>query len=129
MSKVLLIEDEPLTIKIYRTHLQSEGQEVLIADNGEEGLKLAVGEQPDLIVLDIMMPKIDGFSLLKEIKSNPKTQKIPIIIYSNLSSQEDISKAKELGATDYLIKAKVTPTQVVNKIKEFLPRSAGPKPV
>lgn len=126
MSKVLLIEDEPLTIKIYRTHLQSEGHEVLIADNGEEGLKLAVGEQPDLIVLDIMMPKIDGFSLLKEIKTNPKTQKIPVLIYSNLSSPQDITKAKELGATDYLIKAKVTPTQVVKKIKESLPRSAGP---
>ncbi len=120
MSKVLLIEDEPLTIKIYSTHLQSEGHKVLIADNGEDGLKLAVGEQPNLIVLDIMMPKIDGFSLLKEIKSNSKTQKIPVLIYSNLSSEEDIKKAQNLGATDYLIKSKVTPTQVVEKFKKYL---------
>lgn len=122
MAKILLIEDEPLTVKIYRTHLKAEGHEVAATDNGADGLRLVTEFQPSLIVLDIMMPKLGGFSFLKEIKSNPKTKNIPVLIYSNLSSDEEVKKAKELGAADYLVKAELTPTQVMNKLKEYLPK-------
>lgn len=121
MAKILLIEDEPLTVKIYTTYLKAEGHQVASADNGEDGLRLASKLQPDLIVLDIMMPKLDGFSFLREIKDNEKTKKIPVLIYSNLSSDEDIKKAQKLGAAHFLVKSNLTPTQVINKFKEYLP--------
>lgn len=120
MARILLIEDEPLTVRIYSTYLKIEGHQVKSANNGEEGLRLMSEFKPHLIVLDLMMPKIDGFSFLREIKSNENTKNIPVLVYSNLSSPEDIKKAKALGALSFLVKAELTPTEVVNKIKNYL---------
>lgn len=120
MAKILLIEDDALIVKIYSTRLKADGYTVLSADNGEDGLVLADKEGADLIVLDVMMPKLDGFSVLEKIRTNPALSKIPILIYSNLAQDTEIEKAKQLGATEFIVKANISPTELVNKIKSYI---------
>jgi|SRR3989344_4421134 len=120
MAKILFVEDDPLIVKIYTTRLTADGYEVLSADNGEAGLHLAEQSSPDLIVLDIMMPKMDGFAVLTQLRQNPTTKTTPILVYSNLAQDEEINRAKSLGATEFIIKANLSPTDMVNKIKQYL---------
>ncbi len=120
MRKILFIEDDPLIVKIYTTRLTADGHQVLSADNGEQGLKLAQEQKPDLIILDIMMPKMDGFGVLMQLKGDEATKSIPIIVYSNLAQEEEIARAKSLGANDFVIKANLSPTEMVEKIKSYL---------
>lgn len=120
MAKILIIEDDPLTVKIYATRLSADAHEVQSANNGEDGLKLVQEFQPHLVLLDLMMPKLDGLALLEKLKENPATKKIPVLVYSNLSSEEKIKKAKQLGAVDFLVKASLTPTQVMKRIEKYL---------
>lgn len=123
MSKILFIEDDPLIVKIYTTRLTADGYEVYSADNGEEGIKLAETRTPDLIVLDIMMPKIDGFGVLERLRSEEKTKNVPILVYSNLAQEEEINRAKQIGATEFIIKANLSPTEMVAKIKLYLAKN------
>jgi CheY-like chemotaxis protein len=120
MAKILLIEDDALIVKIYSTRLKADGFTVLSADNGEDGAVLATKEQPDLIVLDVMMPKLDGFSVLEKLRADPNLSKIPILIYSNLAQDSEIEKAKQFGATEFIVKANISPTELVNKIKSYI---------
>ena len=120
MSKILFVEDDPLIVKIYTTRLTADGYEVLSADNGEAGLKLAEEMVPDLIVLDVMMPKMDGFAVLTKLRQNEKTKNVPILIYSNLAQEDEMNRAKTLGATEFIIKANFSPTEMVAKIKQYL---------
>lgn len=120
MAKILIVEDDPLIVKIYTTRLTADGYEVSSAENGEDGLKLAEQNPPDLVVLDIMMPRMDGFAVLGKLRANPQMKQIPIIVYSNLAQEEEIKRAKESGATEFVIKANVTPTEMVAKIKQYL---------
>lgn len=120
MAKILFIEDDPLIVKIYTTRLVADGYQVLSSDNGEEGLRLAETEIPDLIVLDLMMPKMDGFAVLTKLRSNEKMRDKPILIYSNLAQEEEIQRAKSLGATEFIVKANSSPTDIVSKIKQYL---------
>jgi len=120
MAKILIIEDDPLIVKIYTTRLTADGYEVASAENGEDGLKLAEQSPPNLVVLDIMMPRMDGFAVLEKLRANPQMKQIPIIVYSNLAQEEEIKRAKETGATEFIIKANVTPTEMVAKIKQYL---------
>lgn len=120
MSKVLLVEDDQLLIKMYKTKFESEGFEVLTADNGESGLKIAFEQQPSIILLDMMMPKMSGDEVLKKLKETPQTQAIPVIVFSNLSQEDEAQKVKALGAKEYLLKADLTPGEVVEKVKQYI---------
>ena len=120
MAKVLIIEDDPLIVKIYTTRLTADGYEVLSAENGEDGLKLIEQDGINLIVLDLMMPRVDGFGLLEKIRSTEKTKNIPVLVYSNLAQEEEVNRAKSLGATEFIVKANISPTEMVNKIKSYL---------
>lgn len=118
--KVLLIEDEEMLANMYETKFQNEGFVIKKALDGESGLKSALEDKPDMILLDIIMPKLDGFSVLKNLKDNPQTKNIPVILLSNLGQEEDIKKGKEMGASGYLVKANLTPAEVVEKVRENL---------
>ena len=123
MAKILFIEDDPLIVKIYTTRLTADGYQVLSAENGEDGIKLAETETPDLVILDIMMPKIDGFGVLEKLRANEMMKTKPILVYSNLAQEEEIKRAQTLGATEFIIKANLSPTEMVEKIKKYLNRS------
>jgi DNA-binding response OmpR family regulator len=117
---VLLIEDEGLLSRMYAKKLEMDGYEYITAPNGDEGIKQATKKQPDLILCDIMMPEKDGLSVLKELKTKEETNDIPVIMLSNLSKQEYIDEALELGAVSFLVKSQMVPAEVMSKIKEVL---------
>ncbi len=118
--KVLIVDDDAFLSGIYATKLELEGFAVLTARDGDEGLKLALKEVPDLILLDVLMPKMDGFEVLKRLKAEAATKPIPVIMLTNLGQKEDIEKGLEEGAIDYLIKAHFVPAEAVAKIKKVL---------
>ena len=118
--KVLLIEDEKEVAELYRLKLSLDGYEVLTAENGEEGLEKAFSEKPQLIFLDIKMPKMDGFEALKKLRSSEKTKNVPILVLSNFDEQDLIEKGMTLGANEYLIKSQFTPEGISKKIKDWL---------
>ncbi|MBU1163963.1 response regulator [Patescibacteria group bacterium] len=119
-KKILIVEDEAFLLDLYQAKLVKEGFEVVTCINGEEGIACVIDHSPDLILLDILMPKVDGFGLLEEIKKLPGTKKIPVIIFSNLSQKEQIDKGLKLGAASYIVKTSVTPAQLAQKLKDFL---------
>lgn len=118
--KILLVEDDEFLAELYATKLNLEGYEVFLAIDGKKGARLVKEKLPDLILLDIMLPKMDGFEVLREIKKNPATASIPVILLTNLSQKDEVKKGLNLGAQDYLIKAHFMPSEVVNKIKGLL---------
>ncbi len=118
--KVLIVEDEEMLVNMYISKFEKEGFDPIKALNGKNGLELADKENPEIILLDVIMPEMDGFMVLKELKSNSKTKNIPVIMLTNLGQDEDVKKGNELGAKDYLVKANLTPAQVVDKVKEIL---------
>lgn len=120
MPKILLIEDDEMLHTMYTQKFEKEGYTMVSAHNGSEGVKKAQEETPDLILLDIIMPKMDGFTALKKLKKNPETAEVPVIMLTNLGQEEDIKKGRELGASDYFIKANHTPGEVVAKVKNLL---------
>jgi DNA-binding response OmpR family regulator len=117
---VLLVEDDEMLHSMYTQKFTKEGYDVLSGYTGAEGVQLAEEKNPDIILLDIIMPKMDGFAALKKLKKNKITADIPVILLTNLGQEEDIRKGKELGAVDYFIKANHTPQEVVDKVKEVL---------
>jgi CheY-like chemotaxis protein len=119
-EKVLIVDDTEFYQKAYKTKLLSAGYITSVANNGVEALKVLTTDKPDLILLDLMMPVMDGFKVLQTIKANPNFQNIPIIVFSAKGASEEISKALEAGANDFLVKATTTPNKVVEKIKEVL---------
>ena len=119
-KKILVIEDEEMLLTMYKVKFENDGYEVYTASNGADGLEIAPKVMPDLILLDIIMPKIDGFAVLKKFKEDPKTKNIPVVLLTNLGQDEDISRGKELGSAGYLIKANNTPSEVVEKTKAFI---------
>lgn len=120
MTKVLLIEDEELLLRMYRTKLELENFEVEIATDGEEGLAKARKFKPDLILLDIIMPKLNGIEFLKRIKAEPELKELPVVILTNASVDASIKECLELGASGYIVKSDNTPSQVVNQVRVFL---------
>ncbi len=123
-TKVLIIEDDSYISEMYRIKFESENFETVVKNDGVEGIKFMEKNIPDIILLDIVMPKMDGFSVLKTIKKNPKLDKIPVILLTNLSQKENIERGFDLGASSYIIKAHFTPSEVVEKIKEVLKNEA-----
>lgn len=120
MAKVLLIEDDEMLHGMYTQKFKNEGFEVVSAYDGAEGVQLSGEVQPDIILLDVIMPKMDGFVALKKIRSADATKDTPVILLTNLGQEEDVRKGKELGANDYFIKANHTPQEVVDKVRQFV---------
>lgn len=118
---ILLIEDDKLIREIYTFTLQKAGYEVLAAADGEEGIAHAKNH-PDakLIFLDVIMPEANGVEVLKKLKKDPSTAKIPVILLSNLTDDKVVDEAMKLGAAEYLVKAQISPSQLVDKAREIL---------
>jgi len=120
MSQILLIEDDKFLRELIIQKLGREGFEVAEAPEGERGLSKMKEERPDLVLLDLILPGIDGFEVLSRMKKDPVLASIPVIILSNLGQRDDVQKGIDLGAEDYLIKAHFTPGEIVEKIKATL---------
>lgn len=126
-KRILLIEDDEFLSEILLRRLQETGFEARLAKTATDGLNLLKQEKIDLILLDLILPGMNGFEFLKEIQnSNPKITDSPIIVLSNLGQDEEINKAKQLGAKDYLVKAHYTTKEIIEKIKEFLNQQINP---
>lgn len=119
-TSVVIVEDEKMLADMYSTKFAMEGFEAQKANDGQAGFELVKQVKPQVVLLDIIMPKLDGFAVLKMIKSDPELQAIPVILLTNLGQDEDIKKGKELGAADYFVKANHTPAEVVQKVKQVL---------
>ncbi len=118
--KVLIIEDDEFLRSLTAKRLEKEGYAVEVGVDGESGVAQAESKKPDLILLDLLLPGLDGFEVLKRVRANDALKETPVIIFSNLGQKEDIERAKGLGANDFLIKANFTLDDVVGKIKSFL---------
>lgn len=118
--KILLAEDDKFISLAYKDGLTRAGFIVVHADDGKKALELAKKEKPDIIMLDIIMPEMNGFEVLEAIKKDAKIKKIPVVILSNLGQESDITKGQKLGATDYMIKSNYSLGEVVDKIKKIL---------
>lgn len=119
-KKVVLAEDDKFYIKIYKHALETEGYEVIVAVNGVEASDAMKNKNPDLVLLDLIMPVKNGFEVLEEVSTDPKLSKIPIVILSNLGQTSDVEKGKGLGAVDYIIKSDESLSGVMKKVKEHL---------
>lgn len=120
MNHVLIAEDEDFLIRVLEDNLVTEGYAVDIAKNGEEAVEKIGKKKPDLILLDILMPKKDGFYVLEEVKKNPEWKLIPIIVLSNLGGDVEIKRALEMGADDYFVKSQHPIEEVIEKVKDYL---------
>lgn len=120
MKKILVIDDDAFLSSIYITKLQSEGYEVLTAKDGEEGIVAAKKGHPDAILLDILMPKKDGFETLSALKASPATRDIPVLMLTSLGQKEDIDRGLSGGAADFLIKTQTLPGDAVEKIRKII---------
>ena len=122
-GKVILLVDDDLTLReMYDERLKAEGFEIVQASNGEEALSQAKETKPNVILLDVMMPKINGFDVLKQLKEDPETQDIPVIILTALIQDVDRAQGKKLGAADYIVKSETMPGEVIAKIKNVMPK-------
>ena len=120
MKTILLTEDDPFLIDIYSTKLRESGFKLDVATDGEQCLAKLRQRKPEVLVLDIVLPKLSGWEVLEKMKQDKRFNGIKIIVLSNLGQREEIEKALRLGATEYLIKAHYTPSQVVGEIKKIL---------
>jgi len=120
MSKILIIEDDKFLRELIARKLYKENFEVSEAVDGEEGVEKIKSEKPDLILLDLILPSIDGFEVLSQMRNDSTLASIPVIILSNLGQKEDVEKGLKLGAVDYLIKAHFTPGEIIDKVKAAL---------
>ena len=120
MQKILLIEDDPLLVDIYSTKLKQAGFEVAVEMRGEKALQMVEEGKPDLVMLDVVLPHVDGWEILQALKRSEQTKGIKVIILSNLGQKEEIEKGLQLGAEQYLIKAHYTPSQVVEEVKKII---------
>lgn len=120
MKKILLIEDEKMLKEMYVQKFSQEGFEVISVISAEEGLELAKKEKPDLIILDILLPRENGVFFLNEKNKDPEIAKIPVVALSNYDHPETRKEALNLGVKEYLIKTDFTPKEIVEKIKEYL---------
>lgn len=119
IGKILLVEDDLPISKMYATKLQMEGFEVEVAQNGEDGLAKIKEGVYDLVLLDLMIPKLGGMEVLEQTRSEKNMARLPVIVLSNLSQEEDILRAHELGVKDFLIKSNHTPSEVVRIVKGY----------
>ncbi len=120
MSKILVVEDDKFLREMVTRKLNKEGYDVSQAVDGEEGLQRMEEIEPDLVLLDLIMPNMGGFEFLEKIQDKPKMSEVPIVILSNLGQKSEVEKGLDLGAEDFLIKAHFTPKEIIKKVKEVL---------
>lgn len=126
-KKILIVDDDEFLLDMYVVKFKESGFEVEIAQNGEEAIEKAKKTNPDAILLDIVMPKIDGFEVLRALKKANIAPGAAIFILSNLGQKEDTERGLSLGAADYIVKAHFTPSEVVTRVKEML-KQRTPQP-
>lgn len=119
-KKILIVEDDQFLLEMYSVKLRNAGFQVEVAKDGEQALDKALEFKPDLILLDIVLPKMDGFEVLKRIKENPELRATRVIALTNLGQQGEVEKGTSLGADDYFIKAHFTPSEVAYRVGNFL---------
>jgi len=119
-KNVLIIEDDELLQSLAVSKLKASGFEVFAAVNNESAQKIMESENISVVLLDLLLPNVDGFGILEAIRNNEKTKDIPVVVFSNLAEEKDVIRAKELGATDFLIKSNFTLDELVSKIEEVL---------
>jgi len=120
MKKILIIEDDPFLSEMYAAKFIENGFEVEVSSDGKSGLAKIEDFRPDLVLLDIVLPKMDGFEMLKKVKEKEELKEIPIVLLTNLGQKNEVEKGIALGAKEYIIKAHFTPTAVVAKVNEIL---------
>ncbi|MFH1582640.1 MAG: response regulator [bacterium] len=120
MEKILLVEDDSFLIDIYGTKLKESGFELEVVSDGSEVLSKTKEIKPDIVILDVVLPQMDGWEVLKALRAEESLKDLKIIILSNLGQKEEVEKGMALGATSYLIKAHYTPSEVVEEIKKIL---------
>lgn len=118
--KILIIEDDKFLRDLMTQKLAKDGFTVMTAVDGDEGLKAVMADTPDIVVLDLILPKVDGFGVLEQMKKNDKLSQVPVLVLSNLGQKEDVTRAVSLGAEDFLIKSNFTLGEIVEKIKGIL---------
>ena len=128
-KKILLVEDTETILRIYKTKLITEQFEVVTAKNGVEAIQAIAGQLFDAVLLDLMMPIVDGFKVLQVVKSDPRSAQIPIIVFSARGQPEEIEKAMKLGAEDYIVKSLTKPNDVVDKIRKILDSNSDQKSI
>ncbi|MDD3190413.1 MAG: response regulator [Candidatus Pacebacteria bacterium] len=119
-NKILIVEDDSYISDMYKIKLEEEGCSVHVAPDGENGLELADKVMPDIILLDVVMPKMDGFAVLQNLRGNEKFNNTPIVMLTNLGQKESVERGLKSGADDYIVKAHFTPSEVVSKIEDIL---------
>jgi DNA-binding response OmpR family regulator len=119
-NKILLVEDSKTIQQMYRNKLTFEQFQVFTADNGMEAIKILSQEKPDIILLDLMMPVMDGYKVLQVVKTDPKLSDIPVLVFSAKGQPEEVEKALNLGAAGYIVKATTKPNEVVEQIRKVL---------
>jgi DNA-binding response OmpR family regulator len=117
---ILIVEDDVFLSDLYKTKFNLEGFKVNTAFDGEKGIEMVGKAKPDIVLLDLILPKKSGFEVLEAIRTNEVTKNLPVILLTNLSQKEDVKKGLKLGANDYLIKAHFMPSEVVDKIRELV---------
>lgn len=120
MAKILVVEDDSFLQGLEVTKLKKEGYDVIVASTGDEAIEKIKEDDIDLILLDLVLPNFDGFEVLKQIRGNEKTKATPVLVFSNLSEEKDIQKAKELKANDFMVKSNFTIEELAQKIKYIL---------
>ena len=119
-KKILVVEDDPFLSNLLKIRLEKERLNVILVKDGDEALKKIQETDPDLILLDLILPKKSGFEVLQNISLDPNFKNKPVVIISNLGQTSDVQKAKELGAIEYFVKAKISIDDLILKIKEFI---------
>lgn len=120
MAKVLIVEDDVFMARMYLKIFTHDNFEVEIASNGEEGISKAKNNKPDIILLDIMMPKMNGFQMLEAIMADEQLKNVPVVMLTNLAGDQDIEEARKKGAADYIVKSNYTPRQIIDMVKRII---------
>lgn len=125
--RVLFIEDDPAVAQMYKLKLELDGYAVTVAPDGEAGLRMARENHPEIIFLDIRLPKMDGFAVLEELRADEDTKNIPVVILSNYSEQELVERGLNLGALEYLIKSETTPAKLSKGVEGWRSETSEPR--
>jgi DNA-binding response OmpR family regulator len=118
--QILLVEDDTFLADIYKKKFEMEGFKISISDNGEKALVDIKKKKPDIVLLDVLLPKLDGFAVLEKLKKDAEVKDVPVILLTNLGQKDEVEKGLEMGAVDYLIKAHFKPSEIVDKVKKVL---------
>jgi DNA-binding response OmpR family regulator len=123
MAKILVVEDDKYLVHAYSVKLQNSGFTVEVANDGEQALAMLATFNPDLVILDLVMPKKDGFTTLAELRQMEAYKNLPVLVASNLGQSDEVNRAKELGASDFVTKSNLSMSELVDKINSFLPKA------